>query len=94
MTEFLTVAEAAGRLRVNERTIRRWIDAGELPAVRRGRVIRIPAAALEPILQVALAAVAPRATVTRRRPPTGEFAQLARGSTLADRSAGDTGGGR
>jgi excisionase family DNA binding protein len=33
---FLTVEEAAARLRVSTKTIRRWIDSGELPAVRVG----------------------------------------------------------
>ena len=35
--EYLTVAEAADRLRVAPSTIRRWIREGDLPAVRLGR---------------------------------------------------------
>ena len=35
--EFLTVAEIAETLKLNQQTIRNWIDAGELPAVRLGR---------------------------------------------------------
>ena len=34
---YLTVAEAATRLRVNQSTIRRWIASGRLPAFRLGR---------------------------------------------------------
>ncbi|MBM2811437.1 MAG: DNA-binding protein [Chloroflexi bacterium] len=34
--EFLTVAEAAGTLKVSISTIRRWIDQGDLPAYRLG----------------------------------------------------------
>ena len=32
----LTIAEVADRLRVNQKTIRRWIDAKELPAFKLG----------------------------------------------------------
>jgi excisionase family DNA binding protein len=38
---FLTVAEVAEQLRLNQHTIRNWIDRGELPAVRIGRRVRI-----------------------------------------------------
>ncbi len=41
MDEFLTVAEVAGILKLNPQTIRNWIDAGTLPAVRIGRRVRI-----------------------------------------------------
>lgn len=46
----LTVREVAAELRVSEDTIRRRIDAGELPAVQlggRGKSIRIPARELQ-----------------------------------------------
>jgi excisionase family DNA binding protein len=39
--EFLTVAEVAALLKLNEQTIRNWIDAGTLPAVRIGRRVRV-----------------------------------------------------
>ena len=39
--EFRTVAEVASRLRLNEQTVRNWIDAGKLPAFRIGRRVRI-----------------------------------------------------
>ena len=32
--EFLTVAEVAETLKLNQQTIRNWIDAGSLPALR------------------------------------------------------------
>jgi excisionase family DNA binding protein len=38
--EFLTVAEVAERLKLNQQTIRNWIDAGTLPALRIGRRVR------------------------------------------------------
>jgi excisionase family DNA binding protein len=39
--EFLTVAEVAARLRLNDQTVRNWIDDGKLPAFRIGRRVRI-----------------------------------------------------
>lgn len=39
--EFMTVAEVAETLRLNQQTIRNWIDAGILPAVRLGRRVRV-----------------------------------------------------
>jgi excisionase family DNA binding protein len=38
---FLTVAEVADWLKVNQQTVRNWIDQGRLPAVRVGRRVRI-----------------------------------------------------
>lgn len=42
---FLTVAEVAARLGIDERTVRRWILSGRLPAVQLGgprAPVRIP----------------------------------------------------
>ena len=49
MTEraFLTVPQAAKVLQVSDVTVRRMIDRGELRARRCGRLIRIPADALD-----------------------------------------------
>jgi excisionase family DNA binding protein len=44
----LSVADAAKRLGVHQRTIRRRIKSGELPAVRVGRCVRIDANLLLP----------------------------------------------
>ena len=38
---FLTVAEVADWFKVNQQTVRNWIDQGRLPAVRVGRRVRI-----------------------------------------------------
>jgi excisionase family DNA binding protein len=38
---FLTVAEVAERLKLNQQTVRNWIDQGSLPALRVGRRVRI-----------------------------------------------------
>jgi excisionase family DNA binding protein len=45
--QLLTVSEAAGLLNVNERTVRRWIDAESLPYLELpGGFYRIPQGAL------------------------------------------------
>lgn len=47
----ITVAAAAERASVNERTIRRWIRAGRLTAYKAGRVLRIDPDELEALLR-------------------------------------------
>jgi excisionase family DNA binding protein len=44
---FLTVAEVAELLKLNQQTVRNWIDQGSLPAVRVGRRVRIRRSDLE-----------------------------------------------
>jgi excisionase family DNA binding protein len=39
--EFLTVAEVAEILKLNQQTVRNWIDQGSLAALRVGRRVRI-----------------------------------------------------
>lgn len=47
-THYVSISEAADRLSVSTKTIRRYIAKGELPAVRiAGHLIRIPADALD-----------------------------------------------
>lgn len=41
--EWLSTKDAAARLGVNQRTLYRFIDAGELPAYKFGRVYRVQA---------------------------------------------------
>lgn len=48
---FLTVAEVAELLKVNQQTVRNWIDHGRLPAVRVGRRVRIKRSDLDRILE-------------------------------------------
>lgn len=43
----LTVAQAARKLGIGERTIWRLLQRGELPATRVGRIVRIPVRELE-----------------------------------------------
>jgi excisionase family DNA binding protein len=47
---FLTVAEVAEKLKLNQQTVRNWIDHGSLPAVRVGRRVRIKRSDFERIL--------------------------------------------
>lgn len=47
---FLTVAEVAEKLKLNQQTVRNWIDQGSLPAYRAGRRVRIRRADFERIL--------------------------------------------
>ena len=47
---FLTVAEVAEILKLNQQTVRNWIDQGSLPAHRVGRRVRIRQTDLERLL--------------------------------------------
>src|SRR5580693_8666277 len=48
---FMTVAEVAELLKLNQQTVRNWIDAGSLPAIRVGRRVRIKRSDLDRILE-------------------------------------------
>jgi excisionase family DNA binding protein len=48
---FLTVAEVAATLKLNQQTVRNWIDAGTLPALRVGRRVRIKQSDFDRILE-------------------------------------------
>jgi excisionase family DNA binding protein len=49
--EFLTVAEVAEMLKLNQQTVRNWIDQGSLPALRVGRRVRIKRSDFERIVE-------------------------------------------
>jgi excisionase family DNA binding protein len=49
--EFLTVAEVAELLKLNQQTVRNWIDQGYLPAVRVGRRVRVRRSDLDQLLE-------------------------------------------
>jgi excisionase family DNA binding protein len=62
---FLTVAEVAEMLKLNQQTVRNWIDQGRLPALRVGRRVRIRRSDLERVLEessIAAAGSSSRAT--------------------------------
>src|SRR5437588_689938 len=48
---FLTVAEVAELLKLNQQTVRNWIDQGSLPALRVGRRVRIRSSDLNRLLE-------------------------------------------
>jgi len=50
-TQFLTVAEVAGLMRVSKMTVYRLVHSGELPAVRVGRSFRVPSKAVHDYLE-------------------------------------------
>ena len=58
---FLTVAEVANLLKLNQQTVRNWIDAGTLPAVKVGRRVRIRRSDLERKLEEGRTTPAPPA---------------------------------
>ena len=47
---FMTVAEVAEVLKLNQQTVRNWIDQGSLPALRVGRRVRIKRSDFQRIL--------------------------------------------
>jgi excisionase family DNA binding protein len=51
IARLLTVEEVAGILRCHKATIRDYANEGVLPAVRLGRVMRIPAEAVEAFIK-------------------------------------------
>lgn len=48
---YLTVAEVAEKLKLNQQTVRNWIDQGSFPALRVGRRVRIKRSDFERILE-------------------------------------------
>jgi excisionase family DNA binding protein len=48
---YLTIAEAAQRIGINERTYRRRVEEGVLPAARFGGRLIVPAALLDEIVE-------------------------------------------
>lgn len=49
--ELLTVAEIAAALKMNQQTIRNWIDSGYLPAIRIGRRVRVKRSDFDALLE-------------------------------------------
>jgi excisionase family DNA binding protein len=67
---FLTVAEVAELLKLNQQTVRNWIDQGSLPALRVGRRVRIRRSDLERVL--AAGATSAENSPTARNSPSAE----------------------
>jgi excisionase family DNA binding protein len=66
---FLTVAEVAELLKLNQQTVRNWIDQGSLRALRVGRRVRIRRADFEQLLAEGYTDAGPPAA---QRGPTAE----------------------
>ena len=49
--EFLTVADIARILKLNQQTVRNWIDQGSLPALRVGRRVRVRRSDFDTLLE-------------------------------------------
>lgn len=69
---FLTVAEVASILKLNQQTVRNWIDQGSLPALRVGRRVRIRRSDFERLLEEGYMAGA-RATDAEEGPSAEDF---------------------
>jgi excisionase family DNA binding protein len=67
---FLTVAEVADMLKLNQQTVRNWIDQGSLRALRVGRRVRIKRSDLERMLEESY-----RAGTAVSTQPTGPSAE-------------------
>jgi excisionase family DNA binding protein len=64
---FLTVAEVAELLKLNQQTVRNWIDQGSLPALRVGRRVRIRRSDFDRLLEEGSTAGSPPAA--QQAPP-------------------------
>ena len=64
---FLTVADIADQLRLNQQTVRNWIDRGELAAIRVGpRRVRVRASELERFISASSSAGLPDEAMARQ----------------------------
>jgi excisionase family DNA binding protein len=70
---FLTVAEVAEMLKLNQQTVRNWIDQGSLPALRVGRRVRIKRSDFERVLARSYTAGAAGADSREAGPSAEDF---------------------
>ena len=52
--DFMTVAEVATVLKLNQQTVRNWIDQGKLPALHIGRRVRIRRADFDALIEASI----------------------------------------
>ena len=76
---YLTVAEVAEMLKLNQQTVRNWIDQGSLPALRVGRRVRIKRSDFDRILEE---------SYSGRPTPSGADAGSGSGAVLGGAGAG------
>ena len=73
-SEFLTVREVAELLKLNQQTVRNWIDRGELPAVRVGaRRVRVLRSDLDAMLAAGRIKLAATQAGDKQRPTEGDL---------------------
>ena len=84
---FLTVAEVAELLKLNQQTVRNWIDQGSMPAIRIGRRVRIKKSDLDRVL-----ASGYQGAPALRDPDLGGPCNLLKGRRLPGRVPGREGG--
>jgi len=73
-TSFLTIREVAERLKVSQRTVRRWIDQGYLQVIKLGRTVRIDEESLNGLI-LTNSRVARRPSETRETVPFSALAE-------------------
>src|SRR5215813_4065074 len=88
---FLTVAEVAETLKLNQQTVRNWIDQGSLPALRVGRRVRIKRSDFERILEESYSAGTP--APSRRVSPSADDFWGGEPVGVAETGPGGSGGG-
>jgi len=70
---FLTVAEVAETLKLNQQTVRNWIDQGSLPALRVGRRVRILRSDFDRLIEEGYSGGASAAPSTTAGPSAADF---------------------
>ncbi|HEY3775598.1 MAG TPA: helix-turn-helix domain-containing protein [Solirubrobacteraceae bacterium] len=70
---YLTVAEVAATLKLNQQTVRNWIDAGTLPALRVGRRVRIKRSDFDRIIEESYSGAAAPPAGARPDPTPDDF---------------------
>ena len=88
---YLTVAEVAETLKLNQQTVRNWIDQGSLPALRVGRRVRIKRSDFERILAESYSAGSP--APGRRVSPSADDFWGGEPVGVAEPGPGGSGGG-
>jgi excisionase family DNA binding protein len=71
--EFLTVAEVAELLKLNQQTLRNWIEQGQLPAIRIGRRVRIRRSDFERLVQQGYSGRAGQSPAQQQGPTAADF---------------------
>lgn len=81
--EFLTVADVASLLKLNQQTVRNWIEQGRLPALRVGRRVRVRRSDLEVMVEQGSTSTRPPDRAARRRlaSASGAVAEAADGGS-------------